>query len=143
MSGLEFLDTDILIYGYDLSDVRKRQIAHVLIERGLTGDVVTSTQVLGEFAATLLHKSVPRFEPRVVIAILDTLNPIRLVAPDGEMIRRGIDVKEHYGLHFYDSLIVAAAERAGCDRIWSEDMNSGQQYFGITVQNPFETLNPE
>jgi predicted nucleic acid-binding protein len=34
-------------------------------------------------------------------------------------------------------MIVAAAERAGCGRIWSEDFNAGQKYFGITVTNPF------
>jgi predicted nucleic acid-binding protein len=34
-------------------------------------------------------------------------------------------------------MIVAAAERAGCERIWSEDYNSGQKYFGIAVVNPF------
>jgi predicted nucleic acid-binding protein len=42
-----------------------------------------------------------------------------------------------YGIHFYDGMIVAAAERAGCGRIWSEDFNAGQKYFGITVTNPF------
>jgi predicted nucleic acid-binding protein len=42
------------------------------------------------------------------------------------------------GLHFYDGMIVAAAQRAGCGRIWSEDFNPGQKYFGVTVTNPFE-----
>jgi predicted nucleic acid-binding protein len=34
-------------------------------------------------------------------------------------------------------MIVAAAERGGCERLWSEDLNSGQQYFGVTAENPF------
>jgi len=34
-------------------------------------------------------------------------------------------------------MIVAAAERAGCQQIWSEDLNTGQKYFGVTVMNPF------
>jgi predicted nucleic acid-binding protein len=34
-------------------------------------------------------------------------------------------------------MIVAAAERAGCGRILSEDLNSGQTYFGVRVENPF------
>ena len=42
-----------------------------------------------------------------------------------------------YGIHFYDGMIVAAAERAGCQRILSEDFNAGQEYFGVTVVNPF------
>jgi hypothetical protein len=31
----------------------------------------------------------------------------------------------------------AAAERGACRRIWSEDLNAEQQYFGVTVENPF------
>jgi predicted nucleic acid-binding protein len=40
-------------------------------------------------------------------------------------------------VHFYDGMIVAAAERGGCGRIWSVDLNTGQKYFGIAVENPF------
>jgi predicted nucleic acid-binding protein len=36
-----------------------------------------------------------------------------------------------------NSLIVAAAERGGCQRIWSEDLNAGQKYFGSVVKCPF------
>jgi predicted nucleic acid-binding protein len=42
-----------------------------------------------------------------------------------------------YGIHFYDGMIVAAAERGACQRIWSEDFNPGQLYFGIRAENPF------
>jgi predicted nucleic acid-binding protein len=48
-----------------------------------------------------------------------------------------VDVRAKYGVHFYDGMIVAAAERGGCGRIWSVDLNTGQKYFGIAVENPF------
>jgi predicted nucleic acid-binding protein len=41
------------------------------------------------------------------------------------------------GESYWDSLIIAAAELAGCTQIISEDLNDGQAYFGINVQNPF------
>jgi predicted nucleic acid-binding protein len=53
------------------------------------------------------------------------------------MVRRAVEAKETYGIHFYDGMIVAAAERAGSERIWSEDLNPGQKYFGVAVANPF------
>jgi predicted nucleic acid-binding protein len=34
-------------------------------------------------------------------------------------------------------MILAAAERGGCQKIWSEDLSAGQQYFGCVVENPF------
>jgi predicted nucleic acid-binding protein len=58
------------------------------------------------------------------------------VTPDGDLIRRAVETKSEDGLHFYDRMIVAAAERAGCERIWSEDLNA-ETYFGVTVANPF------
>ena len=44
---------------------------------------------------------------------------------------------KEYGISFWDLLIVAAAEKAGCTRIVSEDLNSGQSYHGIAVVDPF------
>ena len=137
MSALEFLDTNVLVYSYDIADLGKQEIARNLVRKALAGDIVTSAQVLGEFAVTLLHKVVPRVETVELAAILDALGPIPIVATDADMVRRAVEVQGRYGLHFYDSLIVAAAERAGCETIWSEDLNTRQKYFGISVQNPF------
>ena len=137
MSALEFLDTNVLVYSYDIADRGKQEIAQNLVRRALTGDIVTSAQVLGEFAATLLHKVVPRVDPAELTVIMDALGPIPIVATDADMVRRAVEVQGRYDLHFYDSMIIAAAERASCERIWSEDLNSGQKYFGISVQNPF------
>jgi predicted nucleic acid-binding protein len=94
-------------------------------------------QVLSEFASALLHKVSPAATPDAVTAILDRLSPIKLVVSDGELVRRAVEARAAYGIHFYDGMIVAAAERAGCQRILSEDLNAGQEYFGVTVSNPF------
>ena len=137
MPAPEFLDTNVLVYAYDVGDSRKQEIAQDIVRRALGGDVVVSSQVLGEFAATLLHKLSPAANPADVAAILDVFAPIKLVPTDGDTVRRAIEVRARYGIHFYDGMIVAAAERGGCARIWSEDLNPGQSYFGIVVENPF------
>jgi predicted nucleic acid-binding protein len=137
MTVREFLDTNILVYAYDPSDRRKQQIAQGLLRRALAGEILLSTQVLAEFAVTLLHKMSPPASPKDVAAVLDALGPIGIVVPDADLVRRAVEVRGVYGIHFYDGMIVAAAERSGCERIWSEDLNSEQQYFGVTVENPF------
>ena len=137
MPAPEFLDTNVLVYAYDPGDSRKQRIAQDLVRRALAGDILVSTQVLAEFAATLLHKMEPAARPGDVAAVLNALGPIGVVVPDADIVRRAVDVRAKYGVHFYDGMIVAAAERAGCGRIWSEDLNTGQKYFGIAVENPF------
>jgi predicted nucleic acid-binding protein len=85
----------------------------------------------------ILHKITPPANPEAVVAILDSLGPIKLIAPDAGIVRRAAEARSTYGVHFYDGMIVAAAERAGCERILSEDLNHGQKYFGVTATNPF------
>jgi predicted nucleic acid-binding protein len=104
----------------------------------LAGDIVVSTQVLAEFAAALLHKRQPPAHAGDVAAVLDALGPIPVIVPDADIVRRAVDARAEYGVHFYDGMIVAAAERGGCGKIWSEDLNGGQKYFGIVVENPFQ-----
>lgn len=137
MSALEFLDTNVLLYAYDPSDPRKQQIAQGLVRRAVAGEIAASSHVLGEFAATLLHKITPPANPQDLTALLDTLGPINLVAIDGDVVLRAVQARAQYGVHFYDGMILAAAERGGCQKIWSEDLNPGQQYFGCVVENPF------
>jgi predicted nucleic acid-binding protein len=135
MNGPDFVDTNVLVYAYDASHPHKRKAAQELVRRAVAGEILASVQVLAEFAATLLHKV--SASPQQLKGILDSLAPIRIIVPDREIIWRAVEARARYGIHFYDGMIVAAAERGGSARIWSEDLNPGQAYFGIRVQNPF------
>jgi predicted nucleic acid-binding protein len=137
MTGPDFLDTNVLVYAYDAGEPEKQRVARSLLKRGILGKTVISVQVLAEFAATLLHKISPSAPADAVLKGLDAMAPFRLVTPDAELVRRAVEARAAYGIHFYDGMIVAAAERAGCARIWSEDLNSKQQYFGVLAENPF------
>jgi predicted nucleic acid-binding protein len=138
MSAPEFLDSNILVYAYDDTDPRKRGTARDLVRRAVLGEFVVSTQSLAELITTLLHKFSPPFRPKEVLTILDTLSPIKVMVPDDGIVRRALEAHASYGVHFYDGMIVAAAERGRCQRIWSEDLNDGQKYFGIAAENPFK-----
>jgi predicted nucleic acid-binding protein len=130
-----FLDTNVLIYAYDPRNPVKQTIARDLVRMASLGGNAISTQVLIEFSAALLHKR--RLNAAEVPLLVEELWPIPLVPTDTRLIARAIEAHRVYGVHFYDGMIIAAAERGGCARIWSEDFNSGQQYFGIEVVNPF------
>ena len=42
-----------------------------------------------------------------------------------------------FGFAFYDALIVAAALEAGCDTLYSEDMQHGRSVAGLKIIDPF------
>jgi len=137
MSGPDFLDTNVLVYAYAPADGRKQTIAQGILEKALNGEGVVSSQVLAEFAVTLLHKVAPPRRHEEALIALDALVTLKLVTPDHGMVRRAVQARAAYGIHFYDGMIVAAAERGRCGRILSEDLNAGQTYFQIPVVNPF------
>jgi predicted nucleic acid-binding protein len=137
MSGADFLDTNILFYAYDEKSPEKQAIARQFLRSGTAEKSVISSQVLSEFSATMLHKASPAASTENLLKALDALASLQLVMIDAEMVRRAVEARSSYRLHFYDCLIIAAAERAGCARILSEDFSHGQTYFGVTVVNPF------
>ena len=52
----------------------------------------------------------------------------------------GLALAERYSLSIYDAMIAAAALQAGCDRLWSEDMQHGMAFEeGLIVANPFRS----
>ena len=80
MPGSDFLGTNVLFYAYDASDRAKQRIAQSLVRRAIAAQMLTSTQALAEFAATLLQKLSPAARPADVAAILDMLGPIIAIA---------------------------------------------------------------
>lgn len=137
MTARSFVDTNVLAYVYDRSSGFKRELAKDLVARHLAAEsLVLSAQVLNELASTLLK---PAFglsldEVRTALRTLDLAPSVEL---DLQLTLRALDARARYQVSLWDGLVIAAAERAHCAEILSEDLNHGQEYFGILVRNPF------
>jgi predicted nucleic acid-binding protein len=132
MNADAFFDTTILVYAIAEDDPRV-PAAEELLSRG--GQI--SVQVLNEFVAVARRKmGMPWKE------LLQVLSEIRIlcgvpVAVTLELHNSAIDLARRYGFHIYDALTVAAALRAGCTTLYSEDMQDGQVIQSLTIRNPF------
>jgi predicted nucleic acid-binding protein len=134
----DFLDSNVLIYAFERSDLRKRAIAEALIRTALRSDGAVSFQVVQETLNVLLRRAPRTVGDRELEALLDdVLAPLWSVGPSPVLYRRGVRLHARYGLTFYDSLIVAAALEAGCRRLLTEDLQHGQVIEGLRVENPF------
>ncbi|MBW2000385.1 MAG: PIN domain-containing protein [Deltaproteobacteria bacterium] len=139
MSAKAFLDTNILVYAYDEYDPRKQKTAQKLLTGGIEQEnVVLSVQVLGEFFNVVTRHIRQPMSPDEAQDIIATLSILSIQDIDLTMVNRAIDTHKMYGISYWDSLIIAAAERAQCTSILSEDLNDGQTYHGIQVSNPFK-----
>ena len=138
MTGRAFVDTNVVVYAYELKASDRQATARSLLCQGLAQETaVLSTQVLSEFYVVVTRKSADPLTPEQARRAVDALAPMLAVGQDLTLVRRAIDAHTEYGLSYWDGLIVAAAERARCQRLLSEDLNPGQRYFGIPVENPF------
>lgn len=136
-----FIDSNVLVYMYDTSEPLKQRLSEELV-KGLLRieNGAVSVQVLGEFFNNVTRRIANPLTiqeaDRAVDAISSspTLDVLNIDLP---MVRRAIATHSRYGTTYWDSLIAAAAEKAGCSAILSEDFNSGQSYHGILAINPF------
>ena len=132
---MDFIDTNILIYANDSRDKKKQKTCVEIVSVALRSRQGTiSTQVLSEYANVALTKL--KQPPKVIRRQIELLSTLPLIAQTPQLIIRAVEIKELYGLSFWDASIVAAAESGRCDRILSEDMNDGQIYCGMKMTNP-------
>lgn len=138
MSG-EFIDTNIFIYLFDETDDRKRTIANQLIQQALeTRSACISHQVIQETLNVVTCKLPSPMNAENAQRFLEQiLVPLWQVMPSPVLYQRGLALQQHYGFSFYDALIVSAALEFGCTRLYTEDLQHGQQIDGLLIENPF------
>ena len=126
-----FFDTNVLLYLLS-DDAAKAGRAEKLLALG----GVISVQVLNEFASASLRKKALDFaEIREMLGAIRTACAVRVL--DIETHELGLDIAERYRFSIYDTLIVAAALRAGCSTLYTEDLHHGQTIERLTIRNPF------
>jgi predicted nucleic acid-binding protein len=135
-----FFDTNVLLYMYG-GDPDKRVRAKQLFRQCAEGSrLLLSTQVVQEFYAAGSRKlGVPKAELREAAAALLDL-PLVILGPSH--IRSAMEKEEQYKISFWDALILAAAQSGGAEVLYTEDLNSGQQYGTVLARNPFLSDSP-
>lgn len=127
-----FFDTNVLLYVAS-NDAAKAEHAEKLIGDGGT----ISVQVLNEVTNVARRKMrLSWTETRAMLATFRELLPVRPLTVD--IHDAGLALAERYGLSVYDAMIAASALDAGCDTLWSEDMQDGMVLDGrLRIVNPF------
>jgi len=133
--GKVFIDTNILVSSVDESAGPKRDLSRNAIRQArISRAAVISTQVLQEFFVVLTKKV--GADPFSAKAIVRDFANMEVVQVGPALIEDAIDCSILHQLSFWDALLIAAAERANCSVLWSEDLADGQTIRGVRVENP-------
>ena len=136
MSVEVFVDTNVLYYANTDSADPRHALARERIEPlwSEPGRAAVSVQVLQELHVNLIRKA--------GLAPVDSAQRVshylawKVIDNDRLLLTCAFDVQVRWQLSDWDSLIVAAAQRAGAAQLWSEDMADGQNYGEVRVVNP-------
>ena len=127
-----FVDTNILVYAFAADDPRSARAEALIADGGIIG-----VQVLNEFTNVARRKlQWPWAQIEAALRVIEELfGPARPLTT--AVHARAVKLARDHKLSFYDALIVVAAMDAGCNVLYSEDLQHGQRFEGLTIENPF------
>lgn len=132
-----FVDSNVLAYA---ADGRPAEAAKAAKARELlvTGTYHLSVQVIGEFIAVATHPRKLGMSRREALLYCDMWEQDNTIHP---LTTDRLELAQFWfvpgNLSWRDSLIIAAANLADCEVIYTEDLNAGQTYGNVRVVNPF------
>ena len=131
------LDTNVLIYLVDGREPTRQARARAVVERAaLTGRCVLSVQSLGEFFVVAVRKGLAT--PAVAQQAVDDLTvAFAIASPIAADARIAVAAAVADQISYWDALLLATLDRAGCTVVLSEDMGDGARHGGVAVHNPF------
>ena len=135
------IDTNILVYAYDVSETTKHPIAkEVLTEIWKTGGGVVCVQNLMEFFVVMTRKvmsPIPANEAKKIIDDMVKSDRWRVIDRDVHTFLDAIALVSQYHLHIWDATIAACMKENGIVDIVTEDKHDFERIPGIHVIVPF------
>jgi len=139
MSGDVFVDTNVLVYARDRNaDDKQRRAAEWLEHLWDERRGALSVQVLQEYYVVVTSKLEPGLDVETArddVRDLRSWDPLPIDAPLAE---EAWSIEDRFGFSWWDSLIVAGAQRLGCDILLTEDLRHEQTLGDVEVVDPFE-----
>jgi len=126
-----FIDTNVLLYLYDLNSEKKRRAKDIL-----KSNQYISTQVLNEFSNISIKKLKLNHED-LSKNLKKIIEKTTVFVFSEDTILNAIDIREKYKFQYYDSLIIATALENKCTILYSEDMQHGQ-----IIERQLKIINP-
>jgi len=130
------LDTNVLLYAFSTAprDAAKANIARDWISREDWGVPV---QVLQEFYVNAVRTPGALSHDDALAMIEEIASSRQVAATDLPLMRHALQLKDRYGIAYWDAAVVAGARRLGASVLVTEDLSNGQNYGGVRVANPF------
>ena len=134
----QFLDTNVLLYAYDLTaGQRHTRASELVLQLARAHEAVVSVQVMQEFYVNAVSKIAQPLTYEQVLPRLEAFSRWYVHSPLPADVVVATRLAHRYQLSFWDSMVVLSAIRMKCEVLWTEDLNHGQIIEGVEIRNPF------
>lgn len=133
------IDTNVVVYAYDVRDRDKQQRALEVLRRLVAdGRGRLSAQVLGEFLRVVTQKLDPPLTPGEAAQQAGNLAASWPVVPiTGFIVLEAARGVEAHRLSYWDAQLWATARLNQIEVVLSEDFTDGRVIDGVRFRNPF------
>ena len=135
------VDTNVYVYALDADEPAKQFKALDLFDQLMLqpADTVLLLQVASEVLGQLRKwESKGQLGSAAVEAAFHRFRTMfSLRVPSENVFQISFDLRSRYSLSHWDSMILAACKDAGVETLYTEDLDVGTDYDGITIVNPF------
>jgi predicted nucleic acid-binding protein len=137
---VQFVDTNILIYSIS-GDPGEREKADRANRILAAGDLGLSAQVLQEFYVQATREKRPgRLTHERAAGLVESFSRFPVQGITAGIVEAAIATRHRFRISYWDAAILEAARALGCETVLSEDLSDGQDYAGVSVQNPFQPI---
>ena len=138
---MEFLDTNVLVYAASdrAADRQKADVARDLLRRG-PSEFAISLQVLQEFYVAVRSPRKLALGHDEAVTFCSQWRSFTVLEPTVPLFEAALELCRRFQISYFDVAILAAARQLGCAIVHSEDLNEGQDYDGVRVENPFRDI---
>jgi predicted nucleic acid-binding protein len=136
---MHFIDTNILLYALstDSEEAAKAAEARNLLDQP---NGALSAQVLQEFYVQATRDTkADRITHDQAVALITSWERFKIQELTLPVVHAALGTKKRFRISYWDAAIIEAAKAAGCNIIYSEDLNDGQDFGGVRVKNPFNS----
>jgi predicted nucleic acid-binding protein len=134
---VRFVDTNVLLYAISVDSEEQSKAARaseILSSR----DVGLSVQVLQEFYVQATRNTRPKpLTHEQAVALVESFRRFPVQETTNGVMLAAMSTRQQFGIAYWDAAVIEAARALGCDVVLTEDLNDGQDYAGVRVENPF------
>ena len=131
----------MLAYAEGVNGLERKWTAKTILARLPQDSLVLPVQVLGELCAVLVRKAGWPAE-RARAAALEWRAAYDVVETTAEVLQDGLELLARHCFGVWHGIVLAAAAKADCRYLLTEDMQDGFRWRGVTIANPFASSLP-